>query len=249
MRIHAALAMGLALAGSVALCTPARAAGDCPALPPRSPMPAEAVPGMADQQYWRDAVAALDAKLPTLQLASRRLAFIGDSITAGWDPGLFSQFYGARAPVLLGIGGDATQGVLARLPHEWGPMHPRLVVLLIGTNNLPYSQPENIALGTAEIVRWIHGRAPDTKILIVGILPRGATAAEPLRQVAAHVNELVARCADNRTTFFVDIGRLLLDPNGNLSNQVSFDSLHLTAIGYAIEAAAIEPDVRRIMGG
>ncbi len=106
-------------------------------------MPPEAVPGMQDLPFWHDAVANLDARLPGLQLASRRLAFVGDSITAGWDQGIFGQFYGARAPVLLGIGGDGTQGVLARLPQEWGPMRPRLVVLLIGTNNLPYATPES----------------------------------------------------------------------------------------------------------
>ena len=72
-------------------------------LPPRSPMPVQAVPVAPDLQYWRDAVAQLDAKLPDLQLPSRRLVFIGDSITASWDPGLFSHFYGrAGAPCCSG---------------------------------------------------------------------------------------------------------------------------------------------------
>ncbi|MEJ1978559.1 MAG: GDSL-type esterase/lipase family protein [Acetobacteraceae bacterium] len=84
---------------------------------------------------WRKQVAELDSRLPSLQRESRRLVFIGDSLTASWDPGLFSQFYGSRAPLLLGISGDYTQGVLQRLPNEWGPLRPRLVVLLIGTNN------------------------------------------------------------------------------------------------------------------
>ena len=238
----------LALAGCRAVAAPAWAAGGCPALPPRTPMPAEAQPGMTDLPFWRDEVAVLNTKLPSLQLASRRLVFLGDSITASWDPGLFGQFYGARAPVLLGISGDGTQGVLARLPQQWGPLHPRLVVLLIGTNNLPYAQPDNIALGIAEIVRWIHAHSADTRVLIVGILPRGAGPGEPLRQAAMQVNQLVARCADNRTTYFADIGRELLDANGMLSTEVSFDALHLTPIGYAIVAATLEPEIKRIMG-
>jgi lysophospholipase L1-like esterase len=248
-RARAWTTWGGALALGVALAAPALAAsGDCPAVPPRTPMPPEAVPGMTDLQFWKDETAALDAKLPTLQLSSRRLVFLGDSITAGWDPGLFSQFYGTRAPVLLGISGDGTQGVLARLPQEWGPLRPRLVVLLIGTNNLPYSTPDNIALGTAEIVRWIHRHSSETRILILGILPRGPNTADPLRQKSVEVNRLVAQCADNRTTFYADVGHYLVDPAGNLSNEIAFDLLHPTAVGYAIIATALEPEIKRIMG-
>ena len=239
---------GMALAGLVASGAPAWAAGDCPAIPPRSPMPVQATPVAPDLQYWRDAVAQLDSKLPGLQLPSRRLVFIGDSITASWDPGLFSHFYGAHAPLLLGIGGDFTQGVLARLPQEWGPMRPRLVVLLIGTNNLGNGSAEDIALGIAEIVRQIHSRSSGTRVLILGILPRGADASDPFRPKIAQINQMVARCADNRTTFFADIGPLLLDPNGALPAEISFDSLHLTPVGYAIMGTALEPEIKRIMG-
>lgn len=231
----------------LALCVPAWAAGECPALPPRTPMPNEAMPGMQEFGFWQNAVRELDARLPKLQQASRRLVFVGDSITAGWDATLFGQFYGARAPLLLGIGGDGTQGVLARLPQEWGPMHPKLVVLLIGTNNLPYGSPENIALGIAEILRWIHRQSADTKVLVVGILPRGSPT-DPARGALARVNQLIAQCADGNRVFFTDIGRTLVDANGVLSPAVSGDALHLSQVGYAIMATALEPDIKRIMG-
>ena len=229
---------------------PAWAAGDCPALPRRSPMPVEAIPAPIDLQLWRDQVTGLDAKLPSLQLASRQLVFIGDSITAGWDPGLFSQFYGMRAPVLLGVIGDVTQGVLERLPREWGPLRPKLVVLLIGTNNTQWwhSTPEDLSLGVAEIVRLIHTKSPATKILIVGILPRGSGPGEPLRAVNARTNALIARCADNQTTFYIDVGRALVNASGQLSNEVSFDLLHLTPVGYALYAMALEPEIKKLMG-
>ena len=245
-RIWLALAALLAFAAP-ALSVPAWAAGDCPALPPRTPMPPEAVPGMTDLAFWQNETADLATKLPGLQLPSRRLVFIGDSITAGWDAGIFSQFYGMRAPLLLGISGDGTAGVLSRLPMEWGPLRPRLVVLLIGTNNLPYGPPDNIALGIAEIVRWIHAHSSGTRILILGVLPRG-TPADPIRQGVARVNDLVSHCADDRTVFFADVGRYLLDGYGNMSSEVSYDMLHLTPVGYAIVATALEPEIKKIMG-
>ncbi len=240
----------LAAAAMMVAAAPAWAAGDCPAIPRRNPMPAEAVPTAIDLPLWRDQVTALDAKLPSLQLATRQLVFIGDSITAGWDPGIFSQFYGQRSPVLLGVIGDVTQGVLERLPREWGTMRPRAVVLLIGTNNTKWgnSTPENLALGVAEIVRFIHSRSPSTRVLLVGILPTGPGPWDPLRAVNAKTNELISRCADNQTTFYVDVGRSLVNASGQLSNEVSFDMLHLTPVGYALYAAAMEPELKRIMG-
>ena len=127
-------------------------------------------------------------------------------------------------------------------------MRPRLAVLLIGTNNIASgASPENVALGIAEIVRMIHERSSATRVLIVGILPRGGTVAEPLRAVAARANELAARCADGQTVFYADIGRYLLNAAGQLSPEVSMDSLHLTPVGYAIMAMALEPEIKRIM--
>ncbi len=41
---------------------------------------------------------------------------------------------------------------------------------------------------------------------------------------------------------------MLVDANGVLSSEVSPDALHLSPVGYAIMATALEPDVRRIMG-
>ncbi len=213
-------------------------------------MPYAALPSVLPYSEWAPQVARLDAMLPGLQLDTRRLVFIGDSITAGWDPAVFSQYYGRHAPLLLGIIGDATPGVLKRLPDEWGPLRPRLVVLLIGTNNTQWlpGSPADVALGIAEIVRLIHARSSGTRILILGILPRGATPAEPLRAVNAQVNALIARCADGETVFYADPGPALLDAAGGLSREMSFDMLHLTPLGYATLAAAMEPQIRAIMG-
>jgi lysophospholipase L1-like esterase len=213
-------------------------------------MPYAATPAVLEYKAWAPLVAGLDAKLPSLELGTRRLVFVGDSITAGWDPAVFSQYYGTRAPLLLGIIGDATSGVLQRLPGEWGPLRPRLVVLLIGTNNTQWlpGSPADVALGIAEIVRLIHARSSGTRILILGILPRGATPAEPLRAVNSAVNALIAKCADGDTVFYADPGPALLDAAGGLSREVSFDTLHLTPLGYAKLAAAIEPQVKAIMG-
>ncbi|WP_235924797.1 GDSL-type esterase/lipase family protein [Roseomonas harenae] len=227
-----------------------RSALDCAALPPRPAMPREAVPAYLEDPNWRGRVAEL-SRQTARDLSQVQLVFLGDSITQGWFPFFWDHFYGHRAALNLGVNGDFTQGMLWRLQqggHWPATLRPKLVVLLIGTNNTQYGPPDDTALGIAEILRFIRQRSPATRILLVGVLPRGADATEPARRLNQRVNELVARCADNRTIFFTDPGGLLLDGQGRLSDQVAFDLLHLTGYGYALLGAGLEPSIRQLLG-
>ena len=82
---------------------------------------------------------------------------------------------------------------------------------------------------------------------MVGLLPRGATAAEPMRTVNRRVNALVASCADDRMVFFADPGAMLTDGEGRLGAEISYDRLHLTWLGYAILSAGLEPTLRHAL--
>src|SRR3954451_16101873 len=106
------------------------------------------------------------------------LIFIGDSITQGWEgagKNVWDEFYGKRNAVNLGIGGDRTQHVLWRLDHgNIDGIHPKLAVLMIGTNNSSTNTSEQIAEGVKLIVEKLRAKLPNTKVLVLGIFPRGA---------------------------------------------------------------------------
>jgi lysophospholipase L1-like esterase len=229
----------------------AQGAMACAALPPRNPMPREARPEFLEEQNWRNRVAELSRIAPA-DFARAQIVFLGDSITQGWFPAIWQQFYAHRSPLNLGVGGDFTQGLLWRLSQggQWpANLRPRVAVLLIGTNNALYAQqPEDTALGIAEIVRLIRQRSPGTKVLVVGLLPRGADASDPNRRQNQRVNEMIARCADGQSVFYTDPGTMLLDGQGRLSDQIAFDRLHLTYVGYAELAAGLEPTIRSLLG-
>ncbi|MCQ4159163.1 GDSL-type esterase/lipase family protein [Roseomonas sp. GC11] len=245
--LMALLSLGVALlaGGGAAWAQPA-----CPTLPARSPMPREATPDYLAEPSWRGRVAELDRQIAATDMARVQTVFLGDSLVQGWFPAIFQQFYAHRAAANLGVGGDFTQGLLARLAQGHWPasLRPRLAVILIGTNNLQYGgAPADVALGIAEAVRFIRARSPQTRILLVGLLPRGDTAAEPLRRGIEQVNALIARCADQSHVFFSDAGTLLVDGQGRLSRDIAFDSLHLTMVGYALLSAGLEAQIRQIL--
>lgn len=180
------------------------------------------------------------------------LIFLGDSITQGWERAgkeVWDKFYTRRNAVNLGIGGDRTQHVLWRLDHgNVDGISPKLAVLMIGTNNSGSNTPEQIADGVAAIVKKLREKLPQTKVLVLGIFPRGADASDPRRLTNLQANALIAKLADGQMVEYLDIGPAFLNDDGTLSREIMPDLLHLSPKGYQIWAEAIEPHVQRLMG-
>lgn len=180
------------------------------------------------------------------------LVFIGDSITQGWEGNgkkVWQEFYGDRNAVNLGIGGDRTQHVIWRLDHgNLEGIKPKLAVIMIGTNNSNSNKPEEIADGIEMIIDQLNEKTPETKILLLGIFPRGATPEDRLRQVNEKTNEIVSKLADGDRVHYLDIGEKFLEEDGTLSRETMPDLLHLNEKSYRIWAESIEPKVTELMG-
>jgi len=179
------------------------------------------------------------------------LLFIGDSITQGWEGAgkeVWAKSYGHRNAVNLGIGGDRTQHVLWRLDHgNVDGINPKLAVLMIGTNNSGTNTSEQIADGVTAIVKKLREKLPNTKVLILGIFPRGADASDPKRKVNEGANAIIAKLADGKMVEYLDIGPKFLNADGTLSKEIMPDLLHLSPKGYQIWADSIEEHVKRMM--
>ncbi len=181
------------------------------------------------------------------------LLLIGDSITQGWEGAgkeAWAKYYGKRNAVNLGIGGDRTQHVLWRLDHgNIEGISPKLAVLMIGTNNSNGTDntAEEIGEGIQAIVKKLRAKLPQTKVLILAVFPRGEKP-NPQREKNAKASEIAAKLADNDMVFFQDIGDKFLAADGVLTKEIMPDYLHLSPQGYEIWAAAIEPNVAKLMG-
>jgi lysophospholipase L1-like esterase len=178
------------------------------------------------------------------------LLFLGDSITRGWDSKdekgegpreVWERHYGPRRAANFGIGGDRTQHVLWRIQNgEIDGISPKVVVLMIGTNNASSNTAEEIAEGIEAIVKTLHEKLPTTKVLLLGVFPRGQSP-NPVREKLAAVNERIARLDDGKTVKYLDIGNRFLNEDGTISEKIMPDYLHLKREGYRIWADAMEP--------
>ena len=180
------------------------------------------------------------------------LIFVGDSITHGWEGSgkeLWDKYYAPRNAVNMGFGSDRTQHVLWRLDHgEIDRISPKLAVLMIGTNNSDGQDntAEEIADGIKAICAKIRHKLPETKILILGIFPRGATPS-PQRQKNTKASELASQIADNDMIYYLNINDHFLEADGTLSKDIMPDLLHPNEKGYKIWADAIAPTVAELM--
>ena len=211
------------------------------------------------EAWWKERFEAANARIAQGDV---ELLFLGDSITQGWESegkDVWSEFYGKRKALNLGFSGDRTQHVLWRLEHHGlealarpaaGKASPKLVVLMIGTNNSngKDNTAQEIADGIGAIVESLRARLPQARVLILAIFPRGARP-DAQREKNAQASALVARIADGKQVHYLDIGPKFLSDDGTLGTDLMPDLLHLSPMGYGIWAESIEPLVAELLRG
>lgn len=194
-----------------------------------------------------------EAKAIAAQGGKIDLLFIGDSITQGWEKeGLpvWQKYYGDRNAFAIGFGGDRTENVLWRLEHgAVENMSPKLVVMMIGTNNAGYlyGNPTHTAAGIKKLLTELHQRLPESKVLLLAIFPRNENPDGGLRKINNDVNATIKNYADNKRVFFADINSVFLTDNGVLQKDIMPDFLHPNEKGYNLWAEALEPHLQKLL--
>lgn len=181
------------------------------------------------------------------------LLFLGDSITHGWDNNAtWRRYYAPRGAAHFGIGGDRTQHLLWRVENgELAGMNPKVIVVLIGTNNVGSDPPGQIAAGIRRVVEAIRKACPSSRVLLVGVLPRGryGTASSPrapLDPRPAEINAGLQGIDDGKQVRYLDIGASFLK-DGEPSKALMPDFLHLSGDGYRAWAEAMEPTLAEML--
>lgn len=201
---------------------------------------------------WESLHAANVQRAENAAASGSDLEFFGDSITEamGYDPAAMQPFknnFGADNPTALGLGGDGTQQLLYRLNHGEMKGSPKAVVLNIGTNDIGSLSAQQIADNVEKSIESIRGRSPESKVVLMGILPRTQSGDPGNTQVDA-VNARLAQLATaDGAVQFVDLKDSFVDANGNQRAELyKDDKLHLSTAGYQAWADGIKAAVNKI---
>jgi beta-glucosidase len=186
------------------------------------------------------------------------LLFLGDSITAGWmtkAKDLFQSEYAKYNAANFGIGGDHVYGVLWRVTNgELENIAPKVIVLMIGTNDTALNTGDDIAAGVEHLVKTIRSKSPNSKVLLLAILPRGAHPnRKPSRDPADRMRDIntanarLAKLDNGSTVRFLDLGPKFLDSAGKIPADLMPDQLHPSKKGYEVWADAMRPKLEEMM--
>ena len=201
------------------------------------------------RQDWVQRVAGTNQRAHQVA-SSTQLVFDGDSITDGWQGGgkaIWTERYDKLGAFDFGISGDRTPHVLWRLAQgQADGMHPKLIALMIGTNNLGSNTVEEIAGGVKAIVAEYQKRCPEAVILLQAIFPRAEQPTDPARAKIKAINEIISKLGDDKKVIYIDFGDKFLNPDGTMPKEIMPDFLHPSAKGYQIWADAIQPIIDKI---
>ena len=169
------------------------------------------------------------------------VAFIGDSLTDGYD---LAKYYPQYVTANRGIGGDTTFGLEERLQVSLYDLKPKVVVMLIGANNMD-SMLENYE----SILKGLQENLPESKIVLLSLTAMGGEHWGRKNQLAAYNNVSIKLLAQKYNFTFVDLYSALYDVSiGEVYEGYTIDGGHFTHEGYTVVTAQVTPVLKELLG-
>ena len=174
-----------------------------------------------------------------------KIVFVGDSIIGGWK---LDKDYPGKPVANRGIGGDVTRGLLFRFQEDVLDLHPKAIVIEIGSNDLSSDSPVDVVVVNYNALLDLAQKAdPAMPLVILALLPRGiptgAKAPSPallayLQKVNARIpllnKELAKIPAARKNVTFLDSYSLFLRPDATFDDSLfNDDKVHPVAAGHA----------------
>jgi len=232
--------------------------------------PSTTVPVEIKDDYWHGQFERVNQQVA--QADNSEIVFFGDSITWHWSLGgkgktgykIWQENYSRYNPVNMGNSGDITPVMLYRVTH--GNLNfakgqqPKVAVLLCGINNFGVTQsdggevkwdlgidcpPEDVANGVRAVAQVFRRRLPQTRVIMMAILPVSNEVRLAGAQQANTFNAAVTFNKDE--VIYLDLKDKLLNSDGSINEQLFTDGTHLTAKGYRIWAKSIDPYLAQII--
>lgn len=190
-------------------------------------------------------------RLKALPAEPRRVVFLGDSITDGWN---LAQFFPGKPYVNRGISGQTTPQMLVRMYPDVIDLKPAALIILAGTNDISRNTgPETITMVEENFQAMAElAQAHGIKVVFCALTPVSdytkykQTVSRPpadILKLNAWLREYAARV----NAGFADYYTATVDGQGMLRDGYSNDGLHPNAKGYELMAPVAESAIDKIL--
>jgi lysophospholipase L1-like esterase len=200
---------------------------------------------------YREANAALKPPAP----GENRVVFFGDSITDIWK---LEDYFPGKPYLNRGIGGQTTPQMLVRFRQDVIDLHPKVVVILAGTNDIAGNtgpmRLEDIEADYASLAEL--ARANHVAVVFSSVLPvhnytpksQDFFAQRSPEKILALNRWLKDYCAANGLVY-LDYFTSMVDDKGLLKRELAEDGLHPNAAGFKIMAPLAEGTIGKALAG
>jgi acyl-CoA thioesterase I len=194
-----------------------------------------------------------DGKLSAPAPSEDRVVFFGDSITDIWK---LENYFPNQPYINRGIGGQTTPQMLVRFREDVIDLHPKVVVILAGTNDIAGNtgpmRNEDIEANYAtfaELAR-LHG----IRVVFSSVLPvynytpksQDFFAQRPPARILELNNWLKDYCAKNKLVY-LDYFSAMVDDKGMLKRDLADDGLHPNNAGFKVMTPLAEKAIAKAL--
>ena len=162
------------------------------------------------------------------------VVFVGDTLTGNWKD-LAKAFPNLKV-AKRGIGGDTSRGLLFRFQEDVLDLHPRALVILIGTNDLTaFGKAADALANISDMLDMANRQDPKLPVVLC-TLPPSASPKSPVRpwERRAFNEGIVKLAAAKPNITLCDLFQVLAGPDDSpIAEYFMVDRLHLAGPGYA----------------
>jgi lysophospholipase L1-like esterase len=179
-----------------------------------------------------------NAELPAATEGENRVVFMGNSITEMWKDAN-PDFFKENPYVNRGIGGQTTPQMLLRFRQDVIDLHPKVVVILAGTNDIAgntgtmtLEQIHDNILSMVELAK-----ANSIKPIVCSVLPAVDYPWRPGKEPNIKIpklNTMLKAMAESQNVMYLDYFSEMADDRNGLPSKLTTDEVHVTKAGYEI---------------
>ena len=190
-------------------------------------------------------------KLQAPKADENRVVFMGNSITIGWL-NKRPEFFEGKPYVNRGISGQTTPQMLLRFRQDVIDLHPKVVVILAGTNDIAGNTgPSTIAMIADNIKSMAElAHAHGIKVVLSSTLPAydypWKPGMEPAGKIVA-LNKLIQDYAMENGFVYLDYFTAMADSKNGLPKNYAEDGVHPTVEGYQVMEPMLEAAIAKAL--
>ena len=180
-----------------------------------------------------------------------RVVFMGNSITQQWKE-KDSAFFQINPYLCRGISGQTTPQMLIRFRQDVVALHPKVVVILAGTNDIAGNTgPSTLEMIMDNLASMTEiAKANGIKVILCSILPAydypWRKGLEPNIKIPK-LNNLITEYCKKTNTYYLDYFSEMADEKNAMKAELTTDGVHCTPQDYKLMEKMVQEAIVKVL--